>query len=150
MTICKMAERHIGQIARIEKQCFSEPWSDGQLAEELCNPAAFFIVAERDGAVLGYIGAHIVCGQMYIANVAVERSCRRQGTALALMEYLVESARADRLEFITLEVRESNNAAKELYCKFGFELCGTRRRFYKDPDEDGQIFTLKLKERAEE
>ena len=43
------------------------------------------------------------------------------------------------IALVSLEVRESNVAAISLYKKFGFEITGTRKRFYKAPVEDALV-----------
>ena len=67
-----MDKSHIKEIAQIERECFSDPWSEAALEEELYNPLASFIVAQRpDGAVLGYAGLHVVMDEGYLDNIAV-------------------------------------------------------------------------------
>ena len=70
----------IPQIAELERLCFSKPWNEQMLAEELDNPTASFIVAVGDnGQVLGYAGISVIAGEGYIDNVAVREEYRRQG-----------------------------------------------------------------------
>ncbi|MBR5559573.1 MAG: ribosomal protein S18-alanine N-acetyltransferase [Oscillospiraceae bacterium] len=143
--VCAMTAEHISELARLEKLCFSEPWSEAGLAAELENENAFFRVArDAHGNVLGYVGMHCVAGECYIDNVAVFPDARRKGAASALLNDLVDWARQNSCAFVTLEVRPSNSGAIALYQKFGFEEVGRRKRFYRDPDEDGLILTLNL------
>ena len=44
--------------------------------------------------------------------------------------------------FITLEVRESNNAAIRLYEKLGYKEVGRRKNFYSDPTENAILMTM--------
>ena len=77
-----MDRSHIPAIAQIERECFSAPWSEAMLEEELYNPLASFIVAQRpDGAVLGYAGLHEVMDEGYIDNQAVREDYRGNGIA---------------------------------------------------------------------
>ena len=143
--VCAMAADHIPQLAQLEQLCFSEPWSEEGLAAELDNPNAFFRVAESaDGTILGYVGMHCVAGECYIDNVAVFPQARRMGAASALLQDMIGWAKQNNCAFITLEVRPSNSGAIALYEKFGFAEAGRRKRFYRDPDEDGLILTLNL------
>ena len=66
MKIVPMEERHLDELAQLEQECFSHPWSRQALAEELHNPAAVFLVAVEGESVLGYAGMHVVCGEGYI------------------------------------------------------------------------------------
>ena len=143
--VVAMTAAHVAELARLEQLCFSEPWSEAGLAAELNNETAFFRVAEdAGGKVLGYVGMHCVAGECYIDNVAVFPQARRRGAASALLADLVAWAKANACAFVTLEVRPSNTGAIALYEKFGFAEVGRRRRFYRDPEEDGLILTLNL------
>jgi len=139
--IVPMDRSHISQIAQLEQACFSQPWSEAALEEELYNPQASFIVAEDgEGGVLGYAGLHVVLDEGYIANVAVEQAARRHGVASALMDVYCRFGQ-EHLAFLTLEVRASNKSAIGLYLKHGFEEVGRRKNFYADPQEDAIIMT---------
>ena len=81
---------HIKEIAEIEKECFSDPWSEEALRSELDNNTAYFFVAEKQGQVSGYVGTHIVLDECYIANVAVKPSLRRMGIANCLLDFAEE------------------------------------------------------------
>jgi len=139
-----MDRSHIHEIAQIERECFSDPWSEAALEEELYNPLASFIVAQRpDGAVLGYAGLHAVLDEGYIANIAVREDYRGQGIADDLLDVFVRFGR-EKLAFLTLEVRPSNEPAIQLYYKHGFAQVGRRKDYYRDPKEDALIMTLEF------
>lgn len=144
MTIVPMEERHLDDLARLERLCFSRPWSRQALKEELTNPAACFLVGEEAGEVLGYAGMHCAAGECYVDNVAVFPEARRQGVGRKLMEALLQAAAARGGEFLSLEVRPSNLEALALYRGLGFREAGRRRRFYDDPVEDGLLLTKDL------
>jgi ribosomal-protein-alanine N-acetyltransferase len=145
VAIVKMSEEHIASLAHIERECFSTPWSDKALADELKNSHGRFFVALCNGKVAGYIGAHNVVGEVYITNVAVSGAFRRQGVATALIKELVKISKDENADFITLEVRESNTSARALYKKQGFEEVGTRKAFYESPRENAVLMTVNLK-----
>lgn len=144
-----MKERHILALTRIEAACFSAPWSENALREELDNPNALFLVAEAEDAVLGYIGCQTVLDEGYIANVAVSPKHRRQGVARALVRALRAAASERQLSFLTLEVRASNAPAIALYRGEGFVPVGTRRAYYSAPEEDALLMTLHFTELAQ-
>lgn len=139
--LVKMEERHIKEMAGIERLCFSDPWSYDALYEELENPTAAFFVAELEGRCVGYAGMYSVVDEGYINNVAVHPGCRRQGVASLLMEKLQDYAREKHLSFLTLEVRASNSPAILLYEKFGFQRAGIRKGYYREPREDAVLMT---------
>lgn len=144
MTVVPMAERHLAALVEIEKACFHAPWSEAMLREELGK--GIFLVAERDGQAIGYVGCQTVLDEGYITNVAVSPDCRRQGVGRALIAELVQRARAQGLSFVTLEARASNAPAIALYEGAGFVRVGGRKNFYTAPTEDAVLMTLFLKE----
>lgn len=136
-----MDRSHLGQIAAIERVCFSAPWSEEMLSQELYNENASYVVAEgEDGTVLGYAGLQAVLDEGYIDNVAVAPAYRRQGVADALLGAFERFAAA-HLAFLTLEVRASNTPAVALYEKHGFARAGVRRGYYANPREDALLMT---------
>lgn len=139
-----MTTEHIPQIAALEQACFSHPWSEAMLQNELWNDSAVIIVAEgEDGTVLGYAGLQTVLDEGYINNVAVGETFRRQGVADQLIAAFVRFGQA-RLAFLTLEVRASNAPAITLYAKHGFREAGRRKNYYDDPKEDAVLMTLEF------
>jgi hypothetical protein len=56
-----------------------------------------------------------------------------------------DDAFARGCEFITLEVRESNLPAIELYEKSGFERMGIRKNFYSNPAENAIVMRKRMK-----
>lgn len=139
-----MDKSHIHEIAQIERECFPDPWSEASLEEELYNPLCSFIVAQRpDGAVLGYAGLHAVMDEGYIDNIAVREDYRGQGIADDLLDVFVRFGR-EKLAFLTLEVRPSNEPAIRLYMKHGFAQVGRRKGYYEHPREDAIIMTLEF------
>lgn len=139
-TIEKMNITHIPQIAKLEKECFSQPWSENALSDELKNENSHFLVAVCDEAA-GYIGVQEICGEAYITNVAVFEKYRKLGIGRALIRAACDGAQSRSCEFITLEVRESNAPAIALYESEGFEKAGIRKNFYSSPIENGVIYT---------
>lgn len=138
--VTKMTAEHIAVIARLEKECFAEPWSETALAEELANPDSHFLVAVC-GEVAGYIGVQEICGEAYITNVAVFNKHRKKGIGRMLLKAAEEGAKSRNCDFITLEVRVSNSPAISLYESESYEKVGLRKNFYASPTEDGAIYT---------
>lgn len=127
-------------IALLEKECFSEPWSENAVLSSLENNTVFFI-AEENGLFLGYAGLQVVHPEGYVTNIAVTKAARGKGVGAKLIEGLVSFSKENHLEFISLEVRESNAPAISLYTKCGFETVGKRKNFYSHPTEDAIIMT---------
>ena len=140
ITVVPMAGEHTPKIAELEKLCFSEPWSENALNEELTNPDAVFFTALVGDDIAGYGGMHTPWGDCYIDNIAVFPEYRKMGVGDAIVKALCEKAE-ELGEFISLEVRASNANAISLYGKNGFTKAGVRKNFYSDPREDGLILT---------
>lgn len=144
--IREMQESDIEEIAHLEKECFSEPWSETSLRDELENETARFYVIRDNENLLGYIGSNNICNEVYITNVAVNKECRGKGYGKTLVNHLIKQSELEKACFITLEVRESNENAISLYEKCGFKLIGKRKNFYSKPTEDALIYTYYLEE----
>ncbi len=144
MKVIPMTAAHTARLAELEKLCFSEPWSEKALLEEIDNPAAYFVVVTDGDEVLGYGGMHTVLGESYIDNIAVFPEFRGRGAGRAVTQALIDKAKENDGVFITLEVRASNVPAITLYESLGFEKAGVRKRFYTNPDEDAVIMTLQF------
>ena len=148
--IVPMNADHLDELERLERICFSRPWSKRMLGEELENQCAAFLVAEDEsGKVLGYAGLLVMMDEGYITNVAVFPEYRRLGVAAKIIEVYMNFAEANQLAFLTLEVRPSNAAAIALYQRFGFEEVGRRKNYYDLPKEDALILTRYFKEDAQ-
>lgn len=132
----------IPDIANIENRSFSTPWSEKSILESM-NAKTVFYTAHSGGKSVGYIGLSKISGEGYVTNIAVLPEYRRRGIGQKLIEYMINDCK-EQLEFISLEVRVSNNAAVSLYKKFGFERVGLRKNFYTKPTEDAVIMTKKF------
>jgi ribosomal-protein-alanine N-acetyltransferase len=134
-----MAQEDVPAVAAIELASFSQPWSEKGFSDAICNPHAFFWVAENAGQILGYLGMYVSVDEGEITNVAVDESSRGRGIGRALMEAACGYATAHQLMRIILEVRTGNAPAIALYEQCGFERIGTRKDFYELPREDAEI-----------
>lgn len=144
MIFAQMKEKHVAQVAALEKMCFSEPWSEKSIASELENELALWIVADDDGKVLGYAGSQTVMGESDMMNIAVCPECRKQGIATGLIVGLIGALKLRGSHSLTLEVRASNEPAKALYEKLGFTQVGRRKNYYRNPKEDALILRKEL------
>lgn len=138
---------HIDDILELEKMCFSMPWTREQLVSQLPDDMHIFLAAEDEhGRAIGYIGLMYVLDEGYISNIAVSPEHRRQGIADMLLNDLMTRAQEKKLSFLTLEVRQSNVPAQNLYKKHGYIEVGLRRNYYSQPTENAVLMTLFLSE----
>lgn len=144
VNIDTMTESDVPSVAEIEKECFSSPWSENAVREELKNENAVFFTAKLFGETVGYMGMHTVLDECYVANVAVKNEHRRKGIGRSLLKYAEEKARERNCSFISLEVRVSNESAIALYSAEGYKNMGERKNFYSAPTENALIMTKAL------
>ena len=133
----------IAKIAEIEKEAFSDPWSErsveGAISEEIN-----IVMADVCGeSVRGYIIGSCDGFSGYIERIAVASEFRKNGIGTALLTEF-QKALPETAESISLEVRASNLPAIGLYGSFGFERAGVRRGMYSSPKEDGIVMIKKI------
>lgn len=125
------------QVADIEEATFARPWSRESFRQEVTrNVAARYLVAEEDDRILGYAGAWIILDESHITNIAVREDARGRGIGRRLTTELLQVLSNLGAAYATLEVRESNLRAQNLYKSLGFISVGRRKRYYEDNNED--------------
>lgn len=133
-------------VEKVEKSCFSMPWSRQSFWEEAAKEDACYLLAvdEEGGSeqIIGYAGMWLVFGEGQITNVALLPKYRGRGIAGLLLKKMIETAKINDISSITLEVRPSNEKAIRLYEKFGFKSVGRRPHYYLDNNEDAEIMWL--------
>lgn len=135
-----MRLRDLGEIMKLEKLCFTTPWSKGAFLSELLeNDRAYYLVAKIGERPVGYIGVWLIAGEGHITNVAVHPDFRRRGIGKSLMQAVEVVAAARNHKRMTLEVRVSNEGAKRLYRGLGYVEAGIRRGYYQDNGEDAIV-----------
>jgi len=144
MIIRQMQLQDVPAIAELEKLCFSDPWSENSIASELDNRLSYWLVAEVDGKIAGYVGSQSVLDAADMMNLAVSPDYRQQGIGQALVNALVHHLQANHMIALLLEVRVSNAPAIRLYEKLGFVQIGRRPKYYHNPREDALILRKEL------
>ncbi len=139
-----MSNDHVRQIALLETQCFSSPWSINSIQSELSNPLSLWLVALKDDKVVGYVGSQTVLGESDMMNLAVDPDYRHCGIASLLLTELFRMLEDRDVSDITLEVRQSNMPAISLYKKYAFFEVGRRPGYYTNPREDAIILRKEL------
>ncbi len=141
----KLSEKTLDGVAELEKICFSQPWSRSSLELLTKEGIGVGMVCSKDGRVCAYGGMIVAVDEGQITNIATHPDYRRQGYGRAVVEALVKYAKMNGLDSISLEVRESNKAAIELYTKLGFKVEGKRKDFYTKPTENALIMIWRNK-----
>lgn len=137
-SVTRFSDRHVEQVAQIERETFSEPWSENSLRLLCTEEYPSFVLCEGD-EVFGYVGSAKVLDELQIINVAVRDDCRGRGYGQMLLRSLDIFCLDNDILSISLEVRESNTAAISLYKKCGYVGVGIRKNFYRLPTENAVI-----------
>ena len=132
----------LSAILKIEKESFPDPWGRELLEKELSLSFSWFIVAEVDGEVVGYLVAWIVGDSCELNRIAVAPCMRSRGIGKRLLYELINYCKNRNVKEIFLEVRESNLNAIKLYGSSGFEKISVRKNYYVR--ESAFIYRLKL------
>ena len=145
LVLLPMTPAELPEVLAIERASFETPWTEANFRHEIeRNPRAWNVVARRGHAIVGFVCAYVVAGELMINDVAVAPDERRRGVGRALVAHLLEGARARRCRRATLEVRPSNHGARRLYEELGFQAVGRRRGYYADTGEDAVLMSLAL------
>ncbi len=135
--IRRMGLSDVPAVHALEAACFSTPWSEQDFVYEMTeNKVARYLVIEEAGEVVAFAGAHIILDQGHITNIAVREDRRGRGYGRLITRALMQYAANLGAEYLTLEVRQSNEPAKALYSSLGFLKVSVRKRYYEDTGED--------------
>lgn len=136
----EMNENDIDEVLDIERESFTTPWSREAFVLEITeNQLARYVVAEKNGKIVGYGGLWLIIDEGHITNIAVRSEYRGQGIGNLIVEKLIDLCESIGIYNMTLEVRKSNYIAQSLYKKYNFADYGVRPGYYTDTKEDAVI-----------
>lgn len=142
-----MAQNDLDKVLEIEKQSFVNPVSKNKLIKEISyNHLARYYIMLLDDIIIGYFGMWIISDEGHILNIAIDPKYRGKGYGNDLIIELIKIAKENLVNKLTLEVRETNDPAKNLYKKYNFKVLGRRKDYYREPTEDALIMWLDLGE----
>ena len=139
IVIEKMTRSDVSRVMEIERQCFATPWHESAYITELSNRSAYYVVARIGDLIVGYGGLWIIADEAHITTIAVESPYRGRKIGERILVDMLEEAMARGVRRITLEVRERNVAAQNLYRKYGFAAAAIRRGYYTDNNENAVV-----------
>lgn len=138
----------LNRVAAIDRASFPTPWPREAFRYELQrNRSSVCWVAEAvdvngSRTVVASIVIWLVAHNAHIGTLAVKPDYRKQGVAQRLLARTLLVCVNRGIQQATLEVRASNEAAQQLYQKFGFEVIGIKKDYYKDTHEDALVMRL--------
>ena len=128
-------------VAALEARCFTNPWTRDMLAHELAASATTRVYVARlpEARVAGFCACWFVADELHVNTLVIDFPFRRQRLGRFLMQTVMREAARQGATRATLEVRESNEAARKLYEGLGFAVTARRSRYYAQPEEDALI-----------
>jgi len=145
VTIRKAILNDLAQIFDLEKKIFTPAFSHEDLHRELTkNPYSLTTVLLEQEKIIGFSILWTLFEQAQIVQIAIDNDFRNRGYGKLLMENMICNAKQKGCEFISLEVRVSNNDASNFYNRFHFKKATIRKNYYKDPSEDGILMWRSL------
>jgi [ribosomal protein S18]-alanine N-acetyltransferase len=133
-----MRRRDVAAIQTIEQVSYPKPWSAAVFQSEIemaRRGERHYVVARRDGQLVGYAGLMFVVGDAHVTNIACAPAQQRSGVATRLLAELAWEAIRRECSALTLEVRVSNVGAQALYSRFGFAPVGVRKNYYENVED---------------
>ncbi|NNF69911.1 MAG: ribosomal protein S18-alanine N-acetyltransferase [Acidimicrobiia bacterium] len=129
-----MTSDDLSRVLELEESTFPQPWSPGVFRDELALDNRRYMVAEADDRLLGYAGLMLLGEDAHVTTIAAAPDARGLRLGTRLMLELAELAMASGARHLTLEVRMSNERARDLYRRFGFAPVGLRKNYYRNED----------------
>ena len=145
MEIRRSLPKDASEIASMESDIFSDPWSEEAINSVISTEGSMCYSALSDGKLIAYIIGRHICPEGEIYRIATAKEHRKRGVAYRLLDYAVKSERGLGLESLFLEVREHNAPAIALYSSYGFNKIGIRKNYYKNPDDNAIIMLFQNK-----
>lgn len=134
LEIYNMTDYDLSLIKDILIDDFDDFWTYDVLQEELNNPNSEYFVAKLENNILGFAGIWKAVDDVHITDIVVKKSNRQTGIGSKLLEKLIQTAKSQNFNSITLEVNEHNLPAINLYLKYGFKNVGFRKKYYGNKD----------------
>jgi len=139
-----MSTADVRTVMRIESLSFSSSWPTSAFQSELNdNKLAHYFVGRdamgHDAEVVAYGGIWVILDDAHITTIAVHPDWRGCRYGEQMLVHMLHESIARGASWITLEARESNEIAQNLYRKYGFSTIATRRAYYSDNGENAVV-----------
>ena len=143
--IKKMTPDDVDGVIEIEQSAYGDHhWSKESFLNEISNELArYYSLYTPNGILAGYAGCWHILEEAHITTIAIRPEYRRKKFGEALLKKIIDDCYSEKIKYITLEVRVSNEPAIKLYSKYGFSSFGTRKAYYQDNNEDALIMWTK-------
>ena len=142
MEIRRATAADAGGISEMEKEYFSDPWSEKDILSYICERDGMCFTAIEDGKPIAYVIGRIIAPEGEIYRIAVKEEKRGRGIGYRLLSFALKTERGRGLETVFLEVRSKNIPARRLYESHGFKEISIRKNYYKNPTDDAIVMML--------
>ncbi len=143
-----LIRRDMGDVLRIERDCFEFSWSEEDFLTCLRQRNCIGMVAEHDQQIVGFMIYELHKSRLNILNFAVAAETRRQKVGTQMAQKLVDKLSQQRRNEILLEVRETNLGAQLFFREHGFRAVSILKGHYDDTTEDAYVLRYRLDENA--
>jgi ribosomal-protein-alanine N-acetyltransferase len=117
-------------VVALEQAVYPFPWTRGNFVDSLAAGHVTQLLRTASGALQAYSVALPGVEEMHLLNLTVAPPAQGQGLARRLLDTLAARCRLERRAALWLEVRESNQRARRIYQRYGFEPVSVRRGYY--------------------
>ena len=132
MQIKKIEKSELEQLLFISQQQFaSESWSKSQYLDAFCDKNYIFFGVFINNTLASFVVANESIDDVNILMLATKENCKRKKYAQSLIEYLQNYVKLQN-KTLSLEVKEKNLPAINLYKKLQFCVISVRKNYYKD------------------
>ena len=143
----RMGKHNLDDVMKIELDVFPFPWTYQTFASTIDDGYECWVMCDTSNVIVGYFVVMQVVDEAHLLTIAVHRDLQGQGIGLKLVNWVIELARAMKMQSLLLEVRPSNLRALDIYLRYGFSQIGRRKNYYSAPNgtrEDALVMRLKL------
>lgn len=134
----------------VEAFAHGSPWTEEQYKQTVARPDLTFFIAEIEDRPVGYVGGKVILDEAEVYSIAVEPAFQNQKVASQLIEAYKTHCRANGVQILFLEVRESNLTARNFYVAHQFKEISRRKGYYNDPEEDAIIMLCDIRKKEKD
>lgn len=130
LEIRKMSLNDLEEIAPILETDFDDFWNYNIIKSELLNENSTLFIAKSNSSIVAFAGIWKVVDIMHLNDIVVSKKFRSQGIGKILLNHIINYTKEQNINELTLEVRQDNLPAINLYKHFNFKIIGERKNYY--------------------
>lgn len=141
-----MLPTDVDAVHTLDARAYPHPWSRANFADAIASGYVCACLCAADGTLMGHVVVMRGVDEMHLLNITVAPEHQGRGLGAAMLRDVMAWSQAEGAEALWLEVRQSNERARRLYVRGGFEAVGQRKGYYPDGRgrEDAVVMRLAL------